>query len=81
MKPRPCRIWWRDHFDLGAGSWVPLNDVSKDDVAPAVMETVGWLVRETPDAYVITHTIHRRVRHARGVFVILKANVVRMKEL
>lgn len=81
MKPRPVAIRWRDHFDLGAGNWVPVDDLTRDDVAPAVMESVGWLVKETPLAYTITHTIHRRVGHARGVFVILKTNVVRLKEL
>ncbi len=82
MTPRPVRIVWHDHFDLGAGAWVQLGDVRrKRDLRPAKIETVGWLVDETADTVAVTHTVHAEANAARGLFVILRSTIVSMEEL
>lgn len=70
-------IDWLDHADLGADqAW---TDVEKIDAKPPLIRTVGFIVRETPDALVVSHTLHEG--ECSTPFLILKSAILSKEQL
>lgn len=57
MKYQLVHVEWLDHISLhyDPGNWV---DASRyDDVKLSEMESVGWLIKETPELIVVASTL------------------------
>jgi hypothetical protein len=77
---RVVKIWWKDQFHQNPGAWVAKKDVSEfGKRAKAV--SVGFLVLEDDDQYVISHTYEPYGKEMTGVFHISKASVYKIEEL
>ena len=71
-------ITWHDHYHFAPGTWVDLDGM--EDLTPCDVETVGWLIDETPMIYALAQSITEAV-DASGVFVIIKSCVTSVREL
>ena len=70
-------IDWLDHAEVGSEqAWSNIGEIDAD--APLV-RTVGFVVKETPQAYVIAHTTDNE--ECSSPFILLKATVVSMKKI
>ena len=58
----------------------PLDLDGMEDLTPCDVETVGWLIDETPMIYALAQSITEAV-DASGVFVIIKSCVTSVREL
>lgn len=55
-KMKIVRIVWEDHASLGGGSWVVWDDIETFDT-PVICESVGYVLKDVPGAYIIGQTI------------------------
>jgi len=74
---RLVRIVWHDAWHVSAGEWF---DPDVLDPVPCECITVGLLIRESPDAVLIAHTVQED-GDCTGGFVIPRANIVSMETL
>lgn len=80
---KPCfplvKIDWSDHCHEGAGSWLLLSGL---DLGLASCHTVGYLVHESDEEYIIASTVGDKVEDTiTGVFHIGRALVTKVKYL
>lgn len=68
-------VRWRDHCKSADMSEVAIEDLL--DVGFAVWESVGWVIRETPEHLVLAHSIIGS--EVIGWLVILKATIEERK--
>lgn len=80
MKPRPVAITWADHYHVSPGKWVDLDEVDVTDLTPCAVMSVGILIGQTSDTYVIAQSV-TEANDATGVFVILRSCVKKVKKL
>lgn len=64
---------WLDHYD--AGSEQAWTDVSKIEAKPALIRSVGFVVKVTDEALVVAHTLQQG--ECSAPFVILRAAIIR----
>lgn len=70
-------IDWKDHADLDADqAW---SNISEIDANAPIIRTVGFVVKETEDGYVVAHTTD--AEQCSTPFLILKATVLAMKKI
>ena len=79
MKPFPVFIEWGDAADVGE-SWVNLDDIEDDHVAPCGVVSVGWLVRETESAVLLAMSIEENGL-GRAPFLVPRATIKRLVRL
>lgn len=74
---RLVRIVWRDAHHIGAGEWFDPDGV---ELAPCECVTVALLIRESPAAVLVAHTVQED-GDCTGGFVIPRANIVSLETL
>lgn len=77
MKPYPVAVTWVDHCHISPGEWMTVADAH--DATPAVVMSVGLLLRKTKDALILAQTVGGG--DAAGVFVILRSCIRKIKRL
>ena len=65
-------IRWEDHFTTDSG-WVDIKDTA--DYKPAVVESLGWLLHETDEFYVVALHLDTTNTHVNQSALILKSTV------
>jgi hypothetical protein len=70
-------IDWLDHCDLGGSqAW---TDVSKIDTKAPLIRTVGFIVKETTEGLVVSHTLHEG--ECSTPFLILRSAIIRKEPI
>lgn len=68
---------WLDHYDANSDqAW---TDVSKIEAKPALIRSVGFVVKVTDEAIVLAHTLQGG--ECSSPFVILRAAVIRCEPI
>lgn len=68
------RLTWNDHSSYDTNCWREINYI-KENLTPTKVETVGFLIKETEDFYLVVSTISTS-ENATGEFAILKKAVL-----
>lgn len=73
-------VTWRDSVTLGRGGWQQAGEVAS--VEPALIETVGWVLCETPSALTLAATWDDdSPPHVEGHMVIPKGCIVKKRRV
>ncbi len=71
-------IEWLDHCSLDdpGVSWYPISRV-QEDLAPEIIRTVGWVVKETDDILVVVGSFGQNNDHVADDTLIIKSCIKR----
>jgi len=81
MKRKLVFLEWLDHCSSGKQGWKDADEVM--DLAPMVMTSVGWILKETPKWIILTAHLHgekeheRYVTHCQGDLCVMKCAVTK----
>lgn len=68
---------WLDHWETDEGAWHSLEETVLQAIAhPQVVTSVGYIVCENDDVYVLSAAIDAEGKYCGRPFILLKSNVV-----